>query len=98
MKPLWDTITVLEAKDPNTRHHSSEVSTRSARMALQMGLSEAEIKDIKLAGIFHDIGKVRVPEYVLNKPAPLNVKEFELMKTSSGLGREDIGTVDCAGY
>jgi HD-GYP domain-containing protein (c-di-GMP phosphodiesterase class II) len=55
-------------------------------MAIYLELSEAEIDDIKLAGIFHDIGKVYVPEHILNKPAPLTVEEFELTKTHAVLG------------
>jgi len=90
MKPLWDTITALafavEAKDPYTRHHSAEVSTWAAKIALQIGLSEEEIEDIKLAGIVHDVGKIHVPEYVLEKPSLLTANEFEIMKTHAAWG------------
>ncbi len=90
MKPLWDTITALafavEAKDPYTRHHSAEVSTWATKIAFQIGLSPAEIEDIKSAGIVHDVGKIHVPGHVLDKPSLLTAKEFEVMKTHAAWG------------
>ena len=90
MKPLLDTITALafavEAKDPYTRGHSQAVSRLAAQVALQAGLPEAEIEDIRLAGIVHDVGKIHVPEDVLNKPALLTAEEFEKMKSHAKWG------------
>ena len=90
MKPLLDTITALafavEAKDPYTKGHSEEVSRLAAKIALQVGLSQAEIEDIKLAGIVHDVGKIHVPGRVLEKPALLTAEEFELMKSHAAWG------------
>jgi putative nucleotidyltransferase with HDIG domain len=90
MKPLLDTITALafavEAKDPYTRGHSQAVSRLAAQIAIQAGLSRAEIEDIRLAGIVHDIGKIHVPEYVLNKPTLLTAEEFEKMKSHAAWG------------
>jgi putative nucleotidyltransferase with HDIG domain len=90
MKPLWDTITALafavEAKDPYTKHHSAEVSAWAAKIALQLGLSQAETEDIKLAGIVHDVGKIHVPEDVLQKPTLLTADEFEKMKSHAAWG------------
>ncbi len=90
MKPLWDTITALafavEAKDPYTRRHSAEVSTWAAKIAVQVGLSRAEVEDIKLAGIVHDIGKIHVPEAVLSKPSFLTPTEFDLVKGHAAWG------------
>ncbi len=90
MKPLLDMITALafavEAKDPYTRGHSEEVSRWAAKIALQLGLSQAEIEDIKLAGIVHDVGKIHVPEYVLQKPTLLTAEEFEKMKSHAAWG------------
>jgi diguanylate cyclase (GGDEF)-like protein/putative nucleotidyltransferase with HDIG domain len=85
MKPLVDTITALafavEAKDRFTRGHSEAVSRLAEKIALRAGLSQAEIEDIRLAGIVHDIGKIHVPEGVLTKPALLTAEEFETMKS-----------------
>jgi putative nucleotidyltransferase with HDIG domain len=90
MMPLLDVITALafaiEAKDPYTWHHSAEVSNWAARIALQLGLSQAEIEDIKLAGIVHDVGKIHVPEVVLSKPSYLTPTEFDLVKSHAVWG------------
>jgi putative nucleotidyltransferase with HDIG domain len=85
MKPLWDTITALafavEAKDPYTQGHSLKVSKLAEQIATQLGLSEAEIEDIRLAGIVHDIGKIHVPDPVLYKPTLLTAEELEKVKS-----------------
>ena len=79
--PLLDTIEalafVIEAKDPYTRGHCEEVSWWATKIASQEGLPEAEIQDITLAAIVHDIGKISVPEEVLHKPLVLTEQEFE---------------------
>jgi putative nucleotidyltransferase with HDIG domain len=90
MKPLWNTITALafaiEARDPYTQGHSQRVSKLAAQIAMQVGLCEEEIEEIRLAGIVHDIGKFHVPEYVLNKPALLTAEEYEMMKSQAAWG------------
>jgi diguanylate cyclase (GGDEF)-like protein/putative nucleotidyltransferase with HDIG domain len=90
MKPLLDTITALafavEAKGPYMRDHSQAVSRLAAQIALQAGLSQAEIEEIRLAGLLHDIGKIDVPEYVLKKPRLLTAEEFEIMKSHPAWG------------
>jgi putative nucleotidyltransferase with HDIG domain len=95
--PLQDTITalafVIEAKDPYTRGHCEEVSWWAAKIALQVGLPETEIQDIKLAAIVHDIGKINVPEDVLHKPALLTAQEFEKMKSHAAWGSKILETL-----
>ena len=51
-------------------------------------MSPAEIEEIRLAGLLHDIGKVGIPEAILNKAAPLDASEWETMKTHTELGAE----------
>jgi HD-GYP domain-containing protein (c-di-GMP phosphodiesterase class II) len=51
-----------------------------------VGLSQADIEDIKLAGIVHDIGKIHVPEEVLCKPGPLTPQQFDLVKSHAAWG------------
>jgi putative nucleotidyltransferase with HDIG domain len=95
MRPLWDMITALafavEAKDPYTKHHSAEVSAWAAKIAIQVGLPQAEVEDIKLAGIVHDIGKIHVPEDVLSKPTLLTAEEYEIMKSHAVWGAKILG-------
>jgi HD-GYP domain-containing protein (c-di-GMP phosphodiesterase class II) len=94
---LLDTVTALafaiEAKDPYSRGHGEEVSLWATRIALQVGLSEAEIGDIKLAAIVHDIGKINVPEDVLDKPTLLTPQEFEKVKGHAAWGSKIVETL-----
>jgi HD-GYP domain-containing protein (c-di-GMP phosphodiesterase class II) len=82
---LLDMITCLayavEAKDPHMKGHSQAVSRWAAQIAMQLGLSEAEIEDIRLAGIVHDVGKIHVPDPVLLKPTLLTAEEYEIVKS-----------------
>jgi HD-GYP domain-containing protein (c-di-GMP phosphodiesterase class II) len=53
---------------------------------MQAGLSEAEVEEIRLAGIVHDIGKIHVPDSLLSKPAPLTAQEYEIVKSHAAWG------------
>jgi HD-GYP domain-containing protein (c-di-GMP phosphodiesterase class II) len=53
---------------------------------MQAGLSEAEIEEIRLAGIIHDVGKIKVPDVVLNKPTLLTAQEYEIVKSHPAWG------------
>jgi len=79
-----DTITSLafaiDAKDPYTQGHSQKVSAYASLVAGALGLDSAEIEEIRLAGVLHDIGKVGIQESILNKSGPLNADEWETMK------------------
>lgn len=87
---LLDTVTALafaiDAKDHYTQGHSQSVSRLAAQVARHLGLDEAEVEEIRLAGILHDIGKIGVPETLLNKPSGLTPDEYEIMKTHAALG------------
>src|SRR5712692_6858092 len=71
----------IDAKDHYTQGHSQKVSSYAALLAEAVGLSEAEVEEVRLAGVLHDIGKVGIPESILNKSGPLNPDEWETMKT-----------------
>ncbi len=70
----------IDAKDPYTQGHSPKVAGYAALIAEGLGLSEEEIEQIRLGGMLHDLGKVGVPENILNKNGPLNPEEWEIMK------------------
>ena len=95
--PLLDIIEaladVIEAKDPYTRGHCEEVSWWATKIASQVGLPEAEIQDITLAAIVHDIGKISVPEEVLRKPTVLTEQEFETVKSHATWGSKILETL-----
>lgn len=87
---LLDTVTalafVIDAKDPYTQGHSQAVSRLASAMANQLGMSETEVEEIRLAGILHDIGKIGIPEQLLNKAARLTDEEYAIMKDHVMLG------------
>ena len=87
---VLDTITSLafaiDAKDHYTQGHSHKVSAYAALIAEALGLSDTDVEEIRLAGILHDIGKVGVPEAILNKNGPLSPDEWETMKSHVHFG------------
>ena len=66
----------LEAKDRYTRGHSQRVGDLARTFALHVGLTHAQAETIRVAGLLHDIGKIAVPEKLLNKNGPLTREEF----------------------
>ena len=87
---VLDTVTSLafaiDAKDHYTQGHSQKVSAYAALIAETMGMSEAEVEEIRLGAILHDIGKVGIPEAILNKSGALNADEWETMKSHVRFG------------
>ena len=76
----------LDSKDRYTANHSENVSGYGHLIAGAMGLDEATCERIRLAGILHDIGKIGIPDAILNKPAALTDEEFKIIKTHPGKG------------
>lgn len=87
---FWETITALafelQAKPPHGLEHFQRVSRLASQIAMQLGLSDAEIEEIRVAGIVHDIGKAHIPERVRLKPDVLTAEEFEIMKGHAAWG------------
>ena len=75
-----------ETRSKETGLHVKRVSKYSEILAIHYGLNEEEIKYITLASPMHDIGKVGIPDSILNKPAKLTPEEFEIMKTHTTIG------------
>ncbi len=96
-----ETITSLasavDAKDHYTQGHSQKVARYAALIAQEFGLSAAEVEEVRLAALLHDVGKVGIPEPILNKAGPLDAEEWELMKSHARLGArilEPLRTLD----
>lgn len=79
-------VTAIDAKDEYTRHHSTRVTEFTLKIARKMGFSEKELGDLELAALLHDVGKIGVPEHILNKPGKLTEAEFRLVKEHSARG------------
>jgi putative two-component system response regulator len=77
----------LDARDPYTAGHSLRVADYSYSIAVGMGLSEAEARTIYIAAQLHDIGKIGIPDAVLQKRSRLTAEEFALIKLHPQIGR-----------
>ena len=87
---------MIEAKDSYTKGHSVRVSEYSARLAKELGWSEDKIGNLRYVALLHDIGKVGIPDSVLNKPGKLNEIEFSVIKSHTSIGGDilnDIKTI-----
>lgn len=83
-------MTALEYRDPYTYGHSGRVSAWCRKIAMEMGLPPEEVDRIELGGLIHDVGKVGVPDMILNKPAALTAEEFEQIKAHTLIGERII--------
>ncbi len=73
-------VQAIEMRDPYTKGHSLQVSNLAFELAKKFGSSERELELIKFAGLLHDVGKIAVPEHILNKPSSLNEEEWIIMR------------------
>ena len=78
----------IDAKDDYTKGHSIRVAYYSEALARKIGWSEEEVQNIHYIALLHDIGKIGVPDSVLNKPFKLTNVEFELIKNHTVMGAE----------
>ena len=78
----------LEAKDPYTRGHSQRVGDLSTRLARELGQEAVVVQRMRTAGLLHDIGKVAIPQALLNKPGRLTTDEFAKLMTHPVVGWE----------
>ncbi|MEA4973776.1 MAG: HD domain-containing protein [Candidatus Metalachnospira sp.] len=78
---------MVDAKDIYTRGHSDRVSAYAVEIAKAMGKPDDFIERVKVAGLFHDIGKVAIPDSILQKPGLLSEEEYEKVKTHPVMGK-----------
>jgi HD-GYP domain-containing protein (c-di-GMP phosphodiesterase class II) len=71
---------MLDLKDLNTGVHSTRLAEWSMRIAQDLGFDHEDLPDMEVAALMHDLGKVGVPDAILNKPARLNEEEYALIK------------------
>jgi HD-GYP domain-containing protein (c-di-GMP phosphodiesterase class II) len=83
----------LDLKDQYTNDHAQALVGLCTAVAERLGLDEAAVRDVSFAAALHDIGKIGIPQEVLNKPGLLNQEEFELMKLHPELGARIIEPV-----
>jgi len=78
----------IDAKDHTTHQHLHRVRTYAVEVAKDLGLSEQEMDALRTAALLHDIGKLAVPDHIINKPGRLTPEEFEKMKIHPIVGAE----------
>lgn len=78
----------IEAKDQNTHRHLMRVRVFASEIGKLMGLEEPLLRALLIAAYLHDIGKLAVPEHIINKPGKLTPEEFEKMKLHTVVGAE----------
>ena len=71
----------VDAKDSNTSQHSFRVSEYSVAIARRLNFSEEKCENLRKMALLHDIGKIGIPDAILNKPAKLTDEEYEIMKS-----------------
>lgn len=76
----------VEAKDVYTRGHSDRVSAFAVLIGEKLGLSDSDIKTLRIGGLFHDIGKIGVPDSILLKPGKLTDDEYSEIKNHPSIG------------
>jgi putative two-component system response regulator len=88
-------LNALEAKDHDSQGHGQRVAQRAVTIASHpaLKLTAEEIRNIYFAGLFHDVGKIGVPDRVLQKGGPLNAEEMEAMAKHPEIGARIVGRV-----
>jgi HD-GYP domain-containing protein (c-di-GMP phosphodiesterase class II) len=81
-------VAAVEAKDVYTHGHSALVAEWSVRIGLRMGLKPAELRRLAQGALLNDIGKIGVPDHILNKPGPLDDEEWFWIKQHPIMGAE----------
>lgn len=84
---------LVDQKDSYTRIHSDRVAVLSAKIAVRLGCGREETDKIYLGGLFHDIGKIGIPDLILLKPERLTENEYEIIKEHSKRGERILQTL-----
>ena len=84
----------VDARDPYTRSHSARVSALSRAVGEELRLSPDELRRVQVGALLHDIGKIGIPDAILNKPGPLTQDEWVLMRTHPAVGASILAAVE----
>lgn len=84
----------LDARDNYTLGHSERVATLALRVGRRLGMAAGVLKELEMACFLHDIGKIRVPDRILNKPSPLQADEIHIIGQHPDQGAEILGLAE----
>ena len=90
---IYALVSAVETRDPYIYGHSRKVSTYAGALAEAIGLSPDEVSNVSTAALLHDIGKIGIPDKVLNKKKKLNGENWEVIKNHPRLGANIIGNI-----
>lgn len=94
LRSLIETVsTIIDARDHAVSGHSRRVANYAVALGRQLGLPEPELAEIHTAGLLHDVGKIAIPEVILNKPSRLTDEEYRVMKTHAAIGQQILSEV-----
>ena len=86
----------VDMKDAYTNGHSARVAKYTVMLARRMGKSEEETENLYNIALLHDIGKISIPDSILNKPGRLTDEEYEIMKSHSQRGYDILKEIEIA--
>jgi diguanylate cyclase (GGDEF)-like protein len=84
----------LEAKDSYTAHHARSIVEHAEAVGRRLGMDATQLRDLRLGAVFHDIGKIAVPEQILNKRGPLTVEERREIERHTVIGEQILAPVE----
>ena len=87
-------LSALEAKDYNTQSHSNRVSYYAQGISTAFEMPEEDLVQVKIGALFHDIGKIGVPDLILQKPGPLTPEERQEIMKHPEIGEKIIGAIE----
>ncbi|MCI5620885.1 MAG: response regulator [Lachnospiraceae bacterium] len=83
----------IDAKDTYTNGHSTRVAEYSREIAKRVGFSEKQQDDIYMMGLLHDVGKIGIPESIINKPARLTEEEYRVIQNHPAMGAKILSNI-----
>jgi diguanylate cyclase (GGDEF)-like protein len=87
-------LAALKARERYTAEHSEAVVALSTAVARELGLSDEEVVQVAQVALLHDVGKLGVPEAILQKPGPLSDAEWRIVRAHPAIGERVVGSID----
>ncbi len=84
----------IDARDTYTSGHSERVTQISLKIGQALGLSSDKLNTLEIAALFHDVGKIGIPDQILNKPGKLTIEEFNKIKEHPSIGVDILKTIE----
>jgi diguanylate cyclase (GGDEF)-like protein/putative nucleotidyltransferase with HDIG domain len=94
LRKLIETVaSIIDARDQSVSGHSHQVARYAVALGRELGLNAGELAMLHTAGLFHDLGKVGIPEAILHKPARLTDEEYQVIKQHAAIGERILSEV-----